>query len=46
MSLNGKMYEVLKCYSTRLGKDLVVHYREDDSEVSGVIQGEKNCCTR
>jgi len=46
MSLNGKMYEVLKCYSTRLGKDFVVHCREDDSEVSGVIQGEKNCCTR
>ena len=46
MSLNGKVYEVLKCYSTRLGNDLVVHYREDDSEASGVIQGVKNCCTR
>jgi hypothetical protein len=41
MSLNGKAYEVLKCYSTRLGKDLVAHYREDDNEVSGVKQGEK-----
>jgi hypothetical protein len=41
MSPNGKAYEVLKCYSTRLGYDLVVHHREDDNEASGVIQGEK-----
>jgi hypothetical protein len=41
MNLNGKTYEVLKCYSPRLGKDLVVHYREDDNEAFGLIQDEK-----